>query len=90
MENVYTLKILNKSQQQQQYAISVEGLEDHRLIGNSQVTVQGGEVYVEPVSVAVDPYNLESTMQDIYIVVKGVDEQGEAVEVRTRTRFLYR
>ncbi|GGD62282.1 cytochrome c oxidase accessory protein CcoG [Lacimicrobium alkaliphilum] len=90
VENVYTLKILNKSQQLQRYNISVEGLEDHRLIGNNQVQVQGGEVYVEPVSVAVDPYNLESTMQDITIVVEGVDDQGESIEVRTKTRFLYR
>lgn len=90
VENVYTLKILNKSQQLQRYSISVEGLEDHRLIGNSQVEVRGGEVYVEPVSVAVDPYNLEDTMQDIVIVVEGVDQQGEQIEVRTKTRFLYR
>jgi cytochrome c oxidase accessory protein FixG len=90
VENVYTLKILNKSQQPQRYSISVEGLEDHRLIGNSEVEVRGGEVYVEPVSVAVDPYNLEDTMQDIVIVVEGVDNQGEQIEVRTKTRFLYR
>ncbi len=45
---------------------------------------------MEPVSVAVDPYNLEDTMQDIVIVVEGVDKQGEPIEVRTKTRFLYR
>ncbi|AWL13386.1 Nitrogen fixation protein FixG [Saliniradius amylolyticus] len=88
VENVYTLKILNKSQDTMQYRISVQGLEEHRYIGDHQVTVSGGEVWVEPISVAVDPYNLSETITDIQIRVEAVGDPD--IVAHSPTRFIYR
>lgn len=89
IENVYTLKVLNKSQTQHQYSISVAGLPDYRLIGTQKVTVQGGEVASVPISVATDAYNLDDPVTDIQFVVRATDTT-EAVEVKEPSKFLYR
>ncbi|WP_137165825.1 cytochrome c oxidase accessory protein CcoG [Salinimonas lutimaris] len=89
IENVYTLKVLNKSQTQHQYSISVAGLPDYRLIGAQKVTVQGGEVASVPISVATDAYNLDDPVTDIQFVVRATDT-AEAVEVKEPSKFLYR
>lgn len=88
VENVYTLKILNKSQQDGRYFITVEGLDGHRLTGNREFTVHSGEVYVEPISVAIDPYQLESSIVEIRIKVQSLDD--EDLNVVAPTKFLYR
>jgi polyferredoxin len=90
IENVYTVKVLNKSQQTQTYTISVQGLPEYTFIGNREVTVQGGEVYSTPISVATDPYNLEDVVTDIQFTVTTTTDSGENVTVNEPTKFLYR
>jgi cytochrome c oxidase accessory protein FixG len=90
IENVYTLKVLNKSQQQHTYDISVEGLPEYSYIGEKTVTVKGGEVYSLPISVATDPYNLSERVTKINIHVTTTDANGEVIEVNEPTKFLYR
>jgi polyferredoxin len=89
IENVYTIKVLNKTQQEHTYTIAVKGLPDYTYIGEQQVTVKGGEVYSTPISVATDAYNLEDTVTDIFISVTTTID-GEAVTVDEPTKFLYR
>ena len=90
IENVYTVKVLNKSQQTHTYTISVQGLPEYTFIGNKEVTVQGGEVYSTPISVATDPYNLEDVVTDIQFTVTTTTDSGENVTVNEPTKFLYR
>jgi len=54
------------------------------------VTVQGGEVYSTPISVATDPYNLEDVVTDIQFTVTTTTDSGENVTVNEPTKFLYR
>lgn len=89
IENVYTLKVLNKSQKTHTYTIAVEGLPDYRFIGNTTVTVNGGEVFTLPVSVATDPYNLKDSVTEIYFQVSTTDDSGKVVEQEASTKFLY-
>ena len=87
VENVYTLKILNKSQQEQTYYISVKGLEDAQIIGKTSLRVAGSELETLPLSVAVDEYSLHRTVTDIQFLV--VNEAG-TVQIQEPTKFLYR
>jgi len=89
IENVYTIKVLNKTQQTQTYSIAVKGLPDYKYIGEQTVTVEGGAVYSTPISVATDAYNLEDTVTDIFISVTTTID-GESVTVDEPTKFLYR
>lgn len=77
IENVYTLKILNKSQTNNTYRISVRGIENTRWIGEQQITVNAASVYTLPMSLAVDPYELKGYMTEIYFIVEqvGSDEK---------------
>ncbi|MFT4653714.1 MAG: cytochrome c oxidase accessory protein FixG [Kangiellaceae bacterium] len=88
IENVYTLKILNKSQIQQTYTVQVLGLIDPSFVGDSSVTVKGGGVYTLPISVAVNPNNIEQDTQKIYFRVS-TSVNGEIVEVEERSTFIF-
>lgn len=89
IENVYTLKILNKSQQTRTYNIDVLGLVEARFYGEKQVTVEAGGVYTLPLSIAVDPYSLEAGTHSIYFYVTTSDASDEIIEVKEPTTFIY-
>lgn len=90
IENVYTLKVLNKSQQQYTYRIKVEGLPSYEIIGDTQLTVAAGAVATLPISVATDAYNLQDAVTDIRFTVTS-ESPGEApVSVTEPSKFLYR
>ena len=88
IENVYTLKVLNKSQLEQTYQIEVLGLEGAKYLGDNEVTVGGGGVFTLPISVAVDPVNLEEGTQKIYFKVS-TSVNGEIVESTEPSTFIY-
>jgi cytochrome c oxidase accessory protein FixG len=89
IENVYTLKILNKSQLKTLYHVSIEGLPGHRYSGEDLVTVEGGEAFSLPISVAIDESSLEESITSIKIHVTGRDTKGESVEVEEPTKFIF-
>ncbi len=88
IENTFTLKILNKSQQSYTYQIEVEGLEEYQYIGDQVVTVKGSEVFTLPISVAVDPYILDGRVTDISFRVFAIDNQD--IMLNEPSKFLYR
>ena len=82
IENVYTLKVLNKSQKAQVFTLSVRGLEQMVWSGETQVHVAPGEVFSLPVSLAVDPYLLKKPINDIEFVL--TDETNHQVTQESR------
>ena len=90
VENVYTLKILNKSQESRSYTISVTGLDSYEFFGDQAVQVAGGEIFSLPVSVATKTTNLDGRVTDIYFRVQTQDLDGNLIEVEEPTRFLYK
>lgn len=89
IENVYTLQILNKSQLKTLYQVSIEGLPGHKYIGEEVVTVDGGEAFSLPISVAIDESLLEDSITSITIRVTGSDTKGDNVEVEEPTKFIF-
>lgn len=88
IENVYTLKVMNKSQQQNTYKIEVIGLKSATMSGEFDVTVAAGEVYSLPVSVSVDPKYLEQGAQKLYFKVS-TSINGQVVETKEPSTFIY-
>lgn len=77
VENVFTLKILNKSQTDNRYRLSVKGLTNAKWIGEQEITINAADVYTLPISVAVDPYELSGYMTDITFVIEQIGSEDE-------------
>ena len=87
VENVYTLKILNKSQNTATYKIHVEGLKDYTWQGKQQLTVGGAEISTLAISIAVDPYDIEKYMNDISFVIQQVEPMDNDVILKQSSVF---
>jgi cytochrome c oxidase accessory protein FixG len=85
-ENTFTIKILNKTEQPQEYNLSVEGLTNPQWIGPQHVSVGAGEVLTLPVSIAVDPVELKRTITKIDIKIAATID-GSPIEIKQETRF---
>ncbi|QJR80329.1 cytochrome c oxidase accessory protein CcoG [Alteromonas pelagimontana] len=90
IENVYTLKVLNKSQSPQTYSISVQDLEDYKYIGTEELNIAGGEVRSVPVSVAIKPDSLQESVTEFSFHVETTTVNGDVVEANEPTKFIYR
>lgn len=89
VENVYTFKIMNKTQDSQQYLIQITAqpeVESIRLLSDSQVAVKAGEILSVPVRIEGDPQYLKSTNTTIYIKVW--DKNDSRHSVIQESRFL--
>lgn len=75
VENVYTLKITNKLQQDMPVSVTVSGLKDSQLSGDTEVIIRAGEVFSLPLSLAIDPYDLKSTISTVTFTVTTGDGQ---------------
>ncbi|WP_286963386.1 cytochrome c oxidase accessory protein CcoG, partial [Idiomarina sp. UBA3992] len=87
IENVFTLKLVNKSQQDMTYRVEVRGFDEFELIGDSTKQVSAGEVGTLPVTVAVPPSLLEGQVTEFYFVVTAVDNAD--ITNTHQSRFLY-
>jgi len=85
VENTYTLKVLNMSQQSMRYTISVEGIDDLSLKGNTEIELAAGEVLAVPLRVEIDPALLQNINMPIEFRVVATDQSVSASE---QTRFL--
>lgn len=86
IENVYTLKILNKSQTNNTYKLSVSGIENTQWHGEQVITVLAADVYTLPISISVDPYELKSYMNDISFIIEQIDPISD-VKIEHESRF---
>jgi len=86
IENVYTLKILNMSQTDNTYKLSIKGLENPQWHGKQEVFVKAASVFTLPISISVDPYELKGYMNDITFSVEQVSPQDD-VSIEHESRF---
>jgi cytochrome c oxidase accessory protein FixG len=86
IENVFTLKILNMSQTDNTYKLSVKGLENPKWHGQQEIYVEAAKLYTLPISVSVDPYDLKGYMTDITFTVEQVSPSG-GVKIEHESRF---
>lgn len=86
IENVFTLKILNMSQTDNTYKLSVKGIENTQWHGKQEIMVKAATVYTLPISISVDPYDLKDYMTDIMFTVEQISPQDD-VSIEHESRF---
>ena len=86
IQNVYTLKIMNRSQVDSKYQVTVEGLEGIQLENIPPVRVQSGEIYSLPVQLTIDPDQLKTTNNSISF--RTVDQQDADNYTVEESRFI--
>jgi len=84
--NVYTLKILNKSQLADRFSIRVSGVDGIAINGDTEVEISGGEVATVPLTVQIDPENISERVTDI---VFNVQNQAGDTEMSHQTSFIF-
>ncbi|CAM4119141.1 cytochrome c oxidase accessory protein CcoG [Vibrio neonatus] len=82
IENTYTLKIINKTQQPQTYRLTVSGLTDAKWYGRQTINVSPGEVFNLPMSLGMDPQQLSSAVTKIEFTLEA--EEGFTIDVESR------
>lgn len=86
IENVYTLKILNMSQTDNTYKLSVKGIDNTKWHGDQEIVVEAATVFTLPISISVDPYDLQGYMNDITFVIEQVAPESD-VRIEQESRF---
>lgn len=86
IENAFTVKIMNMSDQKQQFELSVTGLEGLNITTKTDITVKSGEIYTLPTSVEVDPEYMKSSTYDIEFIIQSKDDPNLRAE--SESRFL--
>ncbi|MFD2179106.1 cytochrome c oxidase accessory protein CcoG [Veronia pacifica] len=89
LENTYTLKIINKTQQTETYHLSVNGLKDVEWYGRQKVTVESGEIFDLPISLGVDPFEMEQSILPIYFILERQSGKNKK-SIKTESRFIGR
>jgi polyferredoxin len=85
IENSYILKVMNMSDKDYDFEVSVEGIEDIHITTQTKISVKSGEIYTLPTSIEVDPSNMETTHYTIEFTVRALDVDLEA---SSESRFL--
>lgn len=86
IENIYVLKVINKTQQARDYAIALVDSPDFALNGQQQVSLEPGEILDVPVSVVMLADTPERSSVPIYFAVS--DSDDIASHVRAKSAFV--
>nr|WP_322364802.1 FixG Ig-like domain-containing protein [Pseudomonas sp. Teo4] len=86
IENIYLLKVINKTEQTQRYQLRLDDAEGFELHGPGELIVAAGEMSELPVSVAMLAERPSSSSQTLSFVIEDTDEP----EVRSvaQSRFV--
>ncbi|MCF5664897.1 cytochrome c oxidase accessory protein CcoG [Pseudomonas marginalis] len=74
IENIYSLKVINKTQQRQDYRLALMDADGFQLQGKTEISLAAGEISDVPVSVALLADKPASSSQTLRFKVSDVDE----------------
>ncbi len=83
IENTYTLKIINKAQQEQTYQLSLIGPAEMNWIGPKTITIKGGDIANVPITLAIDPAALSDFKTDIEIKMENSADASVVLSQQT-------
>lgn len=84
IENVYTLKIMNKAQHEVTYLIEADGLDGLVYEGKREIKAIAGEVLSLPVELSIDPSSLPSSTNEITFRLHAVDDPSIKTDAASR------
>ena len=76
IENIYSLKVINKTQQRQDYHLTLVDGDGFQLQGKTELSLAPGEIVDVPVSVAMTTQRPESSSKSISFKIVDSDEPG--------------
>jgi cytochrome c oxidase accessory protein FixG len=85
IENVYSLKVMNKDQVDHTYVLDAAGLPDLKLQGRREFRVPAGEIFSMPVELSIAPEKLPSSTNEVVFILKDADGDTHA---ETKSRFI--
>lgn len=85
IQNTYTIKILNMSNEDHGYKLTISGLRDSRLDPADLVKVKAGEIGEISANIIVDPDLLGAVVTPISIEVKSIDGRYQA---KSESRYI--
>jgi cytochrome c oxidase accessory protein FixG len=83
VENTYTLKILNKTQQPLHFDIKVKNLSDTKLNLPKNVRIAAGVMEEIPVTIALDGYQLDKKITNFDFIIQAVEQPNILVQKNT-------
>ncbi len=86
IENVYTLKVMNKAQREQTFVIEASGLDGLVYEGRSEVRAEAGELITIPVELSIAPEKLPSSTNEIVFHIRSADD--ESINDDADSRFI--
>ncbi|AWT10552.1 MULTISPECIES: cytochrome c oxidase accessory protein CcoG [Stutzerimonas] len=86
IENVYTLKVMNKAQREQTFVIEASGLDGLVYEGRSEVRAEAGELVTIPVELSIAPEKLPSSTNEIVFHIRSADD--ESINDDADSRFI--
>ena len=86
LENAYTLKVMNMSDEEQNFTLTVSGIEGLMISTKTDITVHSGEVYTLPTSVEIDPKKMTKSTYDIQFKIQSKDDPE--LKAESESRFL--
>jgi cytochrome c oxidase accessory protein FixG len=84
IENNYTLKIMNMSNKDETFHVTVKGLKGIHISTNPEIFIKSSEIYSLPVSVDVPPESLKVTNTTIEFEVKAKSDPSISKEAESR------
>jgi polyferredoxin len=86
IENVYSLKIMNKDQVDHTYVLDATGLPDLKLQGRREINVSAGDIVTMPAELSVAPEQLPSSTNEVTFILKDIENRD--TEVQAKSRFI--
>ncbi len=84
VENVYTLKVMNKAQNEQTFIIEASGLDGLQYEGRSEIHAAGGELITIPVELSIAPEKLPSSTNDIIFHIRSANDSSIKDDAESR------
>ncbi|KRP58976.1 cytochrome c oxidase accessory protein CcoG [Pseudomonas trivialis] len=84
IENVYSLKIMNKDQRDHRYLLSATGLPDLKLQGRREIRVAAGDTVSLPVELSSAPQQLPSSANEVTFILTDADDPSIRIEAGSR------
>lgn len=84
IENIYTLKVANKSHSDLTYRISITGIEGIELITHSEVSVEAGKIVDYPIQVRASIDEIIERNTDIIIKVQAIADPSIVSSIESR------
>ncbi|MBA4289863.1 MAG: cytochrome c oxidase accessory protein CcoG, partial [Pseudomonas sp.] len=84
IENVYTLKIMNKAQHAVTYLITADGLDGLVYEGKREIKAVAGEVLSLPIELSIEPEKLPSSTNEITFHLQAVDDPSIKTDAASR------